>query len=105
MKKLFKVREAIKTPGKSFDDLSLAEVASMIEADSALSPGGNAEFDSAALDIFLHNIELRREDLQKIRACILERIYTSDNGTVDVSFLREFAQSLRDGRWDAGYSE
>ena len=45
----------IKIENKTFEDLTLAEIALMIDADTSISPHGNDYFSSSALDIFLHN--------------------------------------------------
>jgi hypothetical protein len=93
------LRELIKISGRSFNDLDLTEVASMIEADSALAPFGNAQFDAAALDVFLHNATLTRDDLVRIRAELLQGIYLdvpdAKSKEIDVDFLREYAARLR----------
>lgn len=94
-----RARELIRIPGKSFDELDLDGVASMIEADSSLAPGGNALFDAAALDEFLHNARLTREHLVRIRTELLQGIYLDVQGarwkSVDVESLRRYAGRLR----------
>lgn len=93
-------RRIIRIPGKTFNDLSLAEVASMIEADSSMSPEGNEQFDSSALDVFLHNANLSRCDLLTVREELLAMIYVSIPGSdcreVDVEFLRHYSARLRE---------
>ena len=93
-----RVRQLIKGE-KSFDELELLEVAAMIEADSALAPEGNTQFDAAALDAFLHNATLTRPDLLRIRDELLAGIYRDVGGStwkqIDTEFLRGYALSLR----------
>lgn len=93
-------KRIIKIPGKSFCDLSLEEVASMIDADSSLRPHGNDLFDSCALDEFLHCADLEdREDLISLRAEILENIYIEIPGAkhkeTNTDYLRQVAERLR----------
>jgi hypothetical protein len=94
-----KFQNLIKIPGKSFEDLSYGELASMIEADSSLSPIGNEKFDSGALDVFLHNVEISRPDLLQIRNELLGGIYLDVQGSrikkVDTRFLLDYASKLR----------
>ena len=91
----------IKIPGKeSFKDLSLDEVALMIEADSSLSKDGNSSFASCALDEFLHFSSLEgRPDLQKIQSDILNNIYIDIKGSttkkINTEFLMEYAKELQ----------
>ena len=89
----------IRIPGKTFDDLSMQEVALMIEADSALSPEGNEYFSSSALDEFLYTTEVTREDLKAVRAEILENIYLDVEGSsekdINVGFLEAYAAQLK----------
>ena len=94
------LNEIIKIPGKSFEDLSLIEVALMIEADSSLEQDGNAYFASCALDEFLHCSKLDgRLDLQQIREDILSKIYLdipdSKSKKINTKFLVQYAESLR----------
>ncbi|MCC7412731.1 MAG: hypothetical protein IT495_14040 [Gammaproteobacteria bacterium] len=88
----------IKIPGKTLDELSLAEVAQMIMADSAISPRGNVNFSSCALDEFLHNAVLTNPELEQIRSDILESIYIDVDGTkekkINVEFLKTYAARL-----------
>ena len=95
----FRLRELIKGPKKSFDELDVDEVAAMIEADSTIAPEGNAQFDAAALDTFLHNATLTRPDLIRIRTELLQGIYLDVQGAhwkrIDVDFLRAYAARLR----------
>lgn len=74
MSGLFVPRSVIKIQGKGFNDLSLDEIASMVEADSSISPLGSDLFDSSALDTFLHNAKIEREDLKRVREDILRNI-------------------------------
>lgn len=91
----------IKIPGKeSFTDLSLKEVALMIEADSSLSKEGNTSFASCALDEFLHFSNLDgRPDLQEIQSDILRNIYIDIEGSktkkINAEFLKKYAQELQ----------
>ena len=95
----FKFRKTIKIPEKSFNDLSLYEVALMIEADSSLSEDGNEYFDSSALDVFLHNSSGLRPDLEKIRNELLSEIYISvpghKNKIINTDFLINYAKLLK----------
>ena len=90
-------QKIIKIPGKSsFRDLTVAEVAKMIEADSSLQSGGSEYFDSCALDEFLHCGSLSgRPDLQEIRDHIARNIYIDVPGReakeINVEFLKEYA--------------
>ena len=90
----------IKILGKKFSDLSLVEVASMIEADSALNPEGNEFFSASALDEFLYCADLRgRVDLESIRTEILGNIYIDIPGAkhkkINTEFLIKLAERLR----------
>ncbi|HEY9256288.1 MAG TPA: hypothetical protein VIP30_17350 [Stenotrophomonas sp.] len=95
------MKKVITGPIKRLNDLSAAEVASMIEADSALSPEGNSEFGSCALDEFLHNATLSRPELLEIRRLILEGMYVpvagSDHLEVNKEHLLRAAAHLRQG--------
>ncbi len=99
MKWLFRIHKVIKIPGKTFDDLSWDEVALMIEADSSLSPEGNAYFSSEALDEFLHNARLKRHDLRDLRDKILRNLYIDIKGTktkeINTDYLKSLAERLR----------
>ena len=100
---MFKGRSIIKIDGKSFGDLSIDEVAAMIDADSSLSPDGNEYFDSCALDEFLHCADLDgRPDLEKIRVEILENIYLDFEGSrareINTDFLTSFSERLRSAK-------
>lgn len=94
-------KKIIKIPGKiSFKELSISEIALMIEADSALGGGGNESFDSCALDEFLYCEDLsERPDLQKIRDHIAENIYLDVPGSkvkkINAMFLSRYALELR----------
>lgn len=96
----FRLHKIIKVPRKSFDDLSLREVALMIEANSSISPDGNEYFAACALDDFLHEVELKREDLNFIKDIILKSIYIdmdgSKNKKVDSEFLLLFASKFKE---------
>jgi|GEM_PF-1950145 len=83
------MKKIIRIPNKGFDDLSAAEVASMIEADSALSPEGNSEFGSCALDEFLHNATLSRPELLEIRRLILKGMYVPVAGSRHLEVNKE----------------
>lgn len=100
---MFTVKRLIKIPNKNFDDLNAREVASMIEADSAISPQGNEEFASSALDDFLYNASLSRPELLEIRRTILANIYLPVDGRgsmVNKDFLTLLASRLkRDGHF------
>lgn len=90
----------IKIPGKSFTDLSIDEVAYMIEADSSISPTGNEYFSSCALDEFIHCAKLDgRPDLEKIRSDILNNIYIDVQGSkekkINVEYLKRYCSALR----------
>jgi len=101
MKLLFDVHNVIKIPGKTFEDLSLKEVAHMIEADSSISPDGNEYFSSCALDEFLHNTKIEREDLRELQNEILKNIYIYIVGTrdkkVNTDYLISLVMRLRNG--------
>jgi len=88
----------IKISGKSFNDLDHEEIASMIEADSSLSPEGNEYFSSCALDEFLHNADLRRPDLIELRDEILKNIYIDVEGSrakeINTEYLKKVAADL-----------
>ena len=90
--------DIIKIPGKQFDDLTLREVAKMIEADSAISPEGNDYFSGDALDVFLHNAEITRPDLIHLRDKILENIYIDVDGSkvkeINTEYLTKLAADL-----------
>jgi hypothetical protein len=93
-------KKIIKIPGKSFEDLSLLEIALMIEADSSLAEDGNDYFASCALDEFLHCSKLEgRADLQQIRDEILNNIYLdipdSKSKKINTEFLVQYANDLR----------
>ena len=104
---LFKFEKIIRIPGKSsFSELSILEVALMIEADSAISPEGNEAFNSCALDEFLYCGKFdNRPDLEQIRADILENIYIHVKGRSDkeinTEYLLEYANKLRNQNEDA----
>lgn len=92
----------IKIPNvRNCDELSLDQVASMIDA--SLTPDGNEQFTSRALDEFL-SIKLRNNELIKVQQAILNNIYSEVEGQsfkdIDVNFLIEFAQKLREVVWD-----
>lgn len=93
------IHKIIKIPNKSFDDLTLKEVALMIEADSSISPNGNQYFASCALDEFLHNASLERDDLKDMRERILQNIYIevpgSKNKKINTRFLKELSEKLK----------
>ncbi|UJP06214.1 MAG: hypothetical protein LZF61_04355 [Nitrosomonas sp.] len=99
MKFLSGMHDVIKIPGKTFEDLSLEEVALMIEADSSISPEGNEYFASCALDEFLHNTKLERKDLRKLQGEILEHIYIDIKGSqkkkINTEYLMILASKLR----------
>jgi len=99
--KLFK--EAIRIPGRDFDDLNAHEVCRMIEADSSMSPEGNESFDPSALDIFLYNARLTHPRLMAVREEILRGIYKAAPGTrvlaVDTDFLKEVASRIGREQW------
>ncbi len=88
----------IKIKGKSFEDLTAAEVAKMIMADSAISPNGSELFSSAALDEFLHYDVAYRPELEKIRNDILDEIYIEIPGKkekeINVEFLKRYSENL-----------
>ncbi|KAF0810945.1 hypothetical protein A167_00432 [Alcanivorax sp. S71-1-4] len=100
MKFLFQSHKVIKIPGKSFEDLTLREVALMIDTDSSLSPNGNEHFSSCALDEFLHNTELERSDLRQLQEEILKNIYIdvdgSKNEKINTSYLKKLSSSLKE---------
>jgi hypothetical protein len=101
MKFIFRSKDIIKIPGKkSFDDLSLQDVGLMIEADSSLSPGGNAFFSSSALDEFLHNAVLERPDLKSIQEEILNNIYLDVEGSrvkvINTEYLKCLSKELKE---------
>lgn len=102
MKISFKSGDIIKIPGKGFDDLSLSELALMIEADSSISPEGNEYFASCALDEFLYNASLSRSDLKLIRKDILKNIYLQIEGSevknINTEYLVRLASDLRQGK-------
>lgn len=90
----------IRERGKRFVDLTLDEVALMIEADSALCPDGNEMFSGCALDEFLITQEFEgRADLDQIRDEINAEIYVDIPGekrkAINVEFLKRYASSLR----------
>lgn len=89
----------IKITGKSFNDLDREEIASMIEADSSLSPEGNESFSNCALDEFLHNADLSRPDLIELRDEILRNIYVDVEGSrakeINTKYLKKIAADLR----------
>lgn len=90
----------IRVRGKRFVDLTLDEVALMIEADSALCPDGNDMFSGCALDEFLMTVSFEgRPDLDRIRDEINAGIYIDTPGSkhkdTDVAFLKRYAASLR----------
>ena len=99
MRFLFRMHDVIKMPGKTFEDLSMAEVALMIEADSSISPDGNEYFSSCALDEFLHNIEPKRQDLKDLQTKILNNIYVdiedSEEKKINTTFLLALASELK----------
>lgn len=98
---IFAMYKIIKIPGKTFDDLTLQEVALMIEADSSISPEGNDFFASCALDEFLHNTNLNRKDLKGIQKEILRHIYIDIEGVkekkINVEYLISLVSRLRNG--------
>lgn len=99
MKGLFQSHSVIKIPGKTFEDLTLEEVALMIDADSSISPEGNEYFSGCALDEFLHNVRLKRSDLRGLQEEILKNIYIvlegSKNKEIDVDYLKQLSSSLK----------
>lgn len=99
MKFLFNMHDVIKIPGKTFEDLSVKELALMIEADSSISPEGNEYFASCALDEFLHNTKLERKDLRKLQEEILRYIYIDIEGSrekkINTEYLILLASKLR----------
>jgi hypothetical protein len=99
MKFLFNVHDVIKIPGKNFEELSINEVALMIEADSSISPDGNEYFASCALDEFLHNTKLKREDLREVQSDILKHIYIEGDSSrtkkVNTEYLKLLASKLK----------
>ena len=111
MKFLFRMHDVIKIPGKTFEDLSLKEVALMIEADSLISPDGNKYFASCALDEFLHNTKLERKDLKELQEEILRHIYLniedSQEKKVDTDYLMSLVSKLRneDDATDAAHAK
>jgi hypothetical protein len=94
-------RKLIKIPGKaSFRDLTVSEVALMIEADSSLQRERSEHFDSCALDEFIHCSNLSgRPDLEEIRDHIAQNIYIDVPGSttkeINVEFLVRYAGNLR----------
>lgn len=84
---------------KEFDDLTIYEIALMIDADSSLSPEGNDFFSSNALDEFIHNSSLKRDDLNFIKKCLSENIYLDIDGKnykkINVDFLKRFSKELK----------
>lgn len=94
MKFMFQTHDVIKIPGKTFEDLSLEEVALMIEADSSLSPNGNDYFASCALDEFLHNTKLKRKDLRKLQEEILKHIYVELPGLVEKKTNTDYLMAI-----------
>ena len=100
------LKKIIKIPGKTFSDLSLEEVASMIEADSSLRPEGNEQFASCALDEFLHSGLLKgREDLELVRTRILANIYINipnqKHKEINTGYLKKAAMQLKQGEINA----
>ncbi|MEE9357304.1 hypothetical protein [Candidatus Vondammii sp. HM_W22] len=99
MKFLFRLHDVIKIPGKAFEDLSLEEVAWMIEADTSISPDGNEYFAGCALDEFLHNTELKRRDLKELQEVILDNIYIDVEGSrekrINTEYLIALASELK----------
>lgn len=96
----FTLKEAIRIPNKTFTDLSIFEIALMIEADSSLTENGNEYFAACALDEFLNNASLDgRSDLQQIKNDILKNIYVDVPGRqakeINTEFLIKYAQRLR----------
>lgn len=93
------MRELSKGPKRTFDELDIDDAAAMIEADSAIAPEGNAQFDAAALDTFLQDATLTRADLIRIRTELLQGIYLDVQDVrwkrIDVDFLRAYAARLR----------
>jgi len=106
MKFMFHMHDVIKIPGKTFEDLSLEEVALMIEADSSISPNGNNYFASCALDEFLHNTKLKRKDLRKLQEEILKHIYIElpglDRKKINTDYLMAMVSRLRAAHKNAG---
>ena len=99
----------IRSSRRSFDDLSWDEIASMIEADSALSPDGNREFSGCALDEFIYSEDVRRSDLRSLQRYLRNGIYRGSAGDsekhIDKDFLRAIVVRIRSGqttpdRWD-----
>ena len=94
-------KRIVKIPKKSFEDLTLPEVASMVEADSAFGPNGNRDFDACALDEFLHCFKPKRDDLKEIQSRILANIYLDRPGSEQKDINREYleatARKLRQG--------
>ena len=95
-----KPQKIIKISDKSFADLTIAEVALMIEADFSLSSNGNEYFAGCALDEFLHCSDLEgRPDLQQIRKDIFSNIYLEIPGSkskkINTKFLVTYASDLR----------
>lgn len=95
---MIRLRTLIKIPGKGFDDLTMLDVAKMVEADSSLSPDGNDSFDSSALDEFLHSAKLTNPGLIAIRDEILENIYidrpNSKNKEINKQYLLALSRRL-----------
>ncbi len=106
MKFMFHMHDVIKIPGKKFEDLTLEEVALMIEADSSISPNGNVYFASCALDEFLHNTKLKRKDLRKLQEEILKHIYIElpglDEKKINTDYLMAMVSRLRAAHKNAG---
>lgn len=90
----FSIKDIIKIEGKTFDDLTVFEVAKMIDADSSLTNEGNEYFSSSALDEFLHNYEPERDDLKRVQKKILENIYVSNEGGIEKEINKEFLISF-----------
>ncbi len=94
MRFMFRSHNVIKIPGKSFEELTLEEVALMIEADSSISPNGNEYFSSCALDEFLHNTNLIRNDLLELQRDILNNIYLDVEGSSEKKINTEYLLGL-----------
>lgn len=86
---------------RSYEDLTFAEIALMIEADSSISPEGNESFHPAALDDFLHGFEPKRSETAEIQRRLLDNIYTDRPGTktksINTAYLIEAAAKLKNG--------
>lgn len=99
----------IRSKRRFFDELSWEEVARMIEADSALSEGGNNDFSGCALDEFIYSEDVLRPDLRELQRYLRRRIYLrcpdSSERRIDTDLLRNVILRIRAGdiapdEWD-----